>query len=103
MEVALSNIYQIVTSACFTGTRKHWKATEEKSREGKKKTYSLLAEIGECVCVLSVRKLMEVRMTYTRLIMYSTCKFSKEFPIKLIFITTLTKCSTTTWYITFEN
>lgn len=42
-------------------------------------------------------------MTYLRLIMYSTGKFLEEFPIKLLFITILTKDSTTAWYITFKN
>jgi len=70
---------------------------------GEKNPYPLLMETAECKCVLSVRKLMEARMTYPRRIMYSTCKFSKEFPIKLHFITTLTKGSTTAWYITFKN
>lgn len=35
MEVVLSNTYQIVTSACFTGPRKKHKGIEENKR-GKK-------------------------------------------------------------------
>lgn len=53
MEVALSNIYQIVTSACFTGTRKHWKAIEEKSREGKKNIFSTCRDWRMCMCSIS--------------------------------------------------
>lgn len=104
MEVVLSNTYQIVMSACFSGARKKFKGIEEniKGRK-KKKSHLLLKKMAEFKCVPSVRKLMEVRMTYPRLIMYSTEKFLKEFPIKLLFITILTKGSTTARYITFKN
>lgn len=74
-----------------------------KISRGKKKSYPLLKEMAEFKCVSSVKKSMEMRMTYPRPIMYSTGKFLKEFPIKLLFITVLTKSSTTAWYITFKN
>lgn len=70
---------------------------------GGERTHPLLIEMAEFKCLPSVTKLMEVRMTYLRLIMYSTGKFLEEFPIKLLFITILTKDSTTAWYITFKN